>query len=263
MLMASSWNVISGTTGQNSYAHAAFASLGAYTSALVSQYWGWPLWITIPISGMVGTVLGGLLGALCLRLSGSYLALVTLAFSEMTRLVLINEDQWTRGALGLQTVPLFESHSKVSASLLFAGYLILVLITIAWVRRSHIGLFFRAVKADEVAAASLGVHTKKYRILAFAGASSVAATAGALYGHYLGLITPDMGSLSQMFLILAMTVLGGLGTFWGPLLGAITLEVLSEKFRIFGDHHILVFGLVTLIVYRVRPQGLLGRKGAT
>jgi branched-chain amino acid transport system permease protein len=257
VLMSSSWNWIAGSTGQSTYSHAAFASLGAYMSALLGIQLGGSLVFSIAFAFGLGVFLGSALGVLCLRLTGTYLALVTLAFSEVVRLIITNEDQWTRGALGLQVPPLFEDFSKVSAMRLFLVVNVFVLALLLCFRKSRWGLWFRSIMADEVAAASLGVNTRFYRTFAFSISSGIASLSGALYGHYLGLISPDLGSLSQMFLILAMTLLGGLGTFWGPVIGAIILEVFSEQFRVFGEHHVLVFGVVTLLMYRFRSEGLV------
>ncbi|MBU6152728.1 MAG: branched-chain amino acid ABC transporter permease [Bdellovibrionales bacterium] len=263
-ILASSWNVVAGMTGFATYSHAAFASLGAYVSALITLYFGLPILISLPLAFFCGALFGGLLGKLSLRLNGTYLALVTLAFSELFRLFLTNEDQWTRGALGLK-VPLLWSDSengvvaqKIAALMIFGVVLVSLMIFIRRVRRSRTGLHLRAILSDELAAASLGVQTEKLRVWVFSASSAVASLAGALYGHYLGLISPEMGSLSQMFLILAMTILGGMGTWLGPVIGALGLEILSEGLRDFGQHHVFLYALVVLLVFRWRPQGLLG-----
>jgi branched-chain amino acid transport system permease protein len=265
-LLASSWNVIAGMTGFATYSHAAFAALGAYASAYFSMHLGWPLPAALLFSALVGAGFGALLGKLCLRLSGTYLALITLAFSELLRLVLTNEDQWTRGTLGLQ-VPMLRAEiaanpvlHKLQSLALFTGALMLLLLAIRYLRRSRPGLHLRAILSDELAAATLGVRTERLRILVFSGSSAVASLAGALYGHYLGLISPDMGNLSQMFLVLAMTVLGGLGTFWGPVLGAVLLEFLSEAVRDAGQAHVLIYAAIVLLIYRFRPEGILGAR---
>jgi len=123
---------------------------------------------------------------------------------------------------------------------------------------SNIGLNFRAVQNDERAAASLGVDVVRMRVLAFTVSSALAGMAGALFGHYLLLITPEIPSLSQQFLILSMTVIGGMGSFLGPIVGAFSLEIFAEYIRAYGEYHVLVFGLVALVVARLAPKGLMG-----
>ena len=265
-ILASSWNLIAGMTGFASYSHAAFAALGAYAAGYFSIHLGGSPALALPFAFFTGAILGAALGKLCLRLSGTYLALVTLAFSELLRMVLTNEDQWTRGDLGL-SVPLFWSDSGLSVAnqkfrifVLFALVLVALLISIHRLKKSRLGLHLRAILSDELAAASLGVRTEWLRIGVFSVSSAVASLAGALFAHDQGLITPGIGSLSQMFLILAMTILGGMGTLFGPVLGAVLLEMLSEGFRSTGQMHVLIFALCVLILYRVRPSGLLGRR---
>ena len=123
---------------------------------------------------------------------------------------------------------------------------------------ANIGLNFRAVQNDERAASALGVDVVRVRVLAFTVSSALAGMAGALYGHYLLLITPQIPSLDQQFLVLSMTVIGGLGSFAGPIIGAFSLEILSEYIRAYGEYHVLAFGLVALVVARFAPKGLVG-----
>jgi branched-chain amino acid transport system permease protein len=120
------------------------------------------------------------------------------------------------------------------------------------------GLNFRAVQNDERAAAALGVDVVRTRVLAFTVSAALAGMAGALYGHYLLLITPHIPSLDLQFLVLAMTVIGGMGSFAGPIIGAFSLEILSEYIRVYGEYHTLVFGLIALVVARLAPKGIVG-----
>ncbi|MBI4406259.1 MAG: branched-chain amino acid ABC transporter permease [Deltaproteobacteria bacterium] len=258
ILLSSSWNLIAGYTGLVSFAHAGFAALGAYSSGLLTLYLG-----LSPISGIcIGTCFAGLagltLGGITLRLGGIYLSLTTLGFSEILRIIITNEEKWTRGTMGLQVPGLFSTYSKSSYYYAFLFIAIVVLILTWRLVHSNLGLCFRAVMDDELAANTSGVPTNQVRLIAFTGSSAIAGLAGALYGHYLMLITPDIGSLGQMFLILAMTMVGGLGTILGPVVGAIFLQVLSEKIRVYGEYHLLVFGLVTLVIVLFAPQGLMG-----
>jgi branched-chain amino acid transport system permease protein len=258
VMMASSWNLLAGFTGQVSFAHAAFAGVGAYTSGILAAKAGLPPLVGLPIGIAVAAVLGLALGSLCIRMGGIYLSLTTLGFSEILRIIVTNEYEITRGTMGLKVPPLFGEYSKtVSFYVLLVGA-VLILLLIRRILNSDLGTSFRAVQNDETAAASLGIPVVRVRILAFVIAGAMAGFAGSLYGHYLMLITPHILSLDLMFLVLAMTVIGGMGTFIGPVVGALFLETLSEYIRVYGEYHILIFGLVALAAARFAPQGMVG-----
>jgi branched-chain amino acid transport system permease protein len=261
VMMASSWNLIAGFTGQVSFAHAAFSGIGAYASGMVAVNLGVPPWLGILIGTGVAALLGLGLGYLCIRMGGIYLSLTTLGFSEILRIIITNEDKWTRGTMGLQIPGFFSEYSKANYYYLFLVVTIFLLIVIYWIIHSEMGLTFRAVLNDELAASSSGINTIRVRILAFTISSAMAGLAGGLYGHYLMLITPDIPSLGQMFLVLAMAVIGGMGSFIGPIIGSFVLEILSEYIRIYGEYHVLLFGLVALAMARFAPEGLMGIVG--
>ena len=258
VMMASSWNLLAGYTGQVSFAHAAFAGVGAYVSGMLVVFLGLSPWVGIFAGGVVAAVLGFGLGFLCIRMGGIYLSLTTLGFSEILRIIITNEDKWTRGTMGLQTPGLLAEYSKTSYYFLFLIFTVLMLILIYKLIHSEWGVTFRAVLNDEVAASSSGIHTIQARILAFTLTSGMAGLAGGLYGHYLMLVTPDIPSLGQMFLVLAMAVIGGMGSFAGPVIGAFVLEILSEYIRSWGEYHVLLFGLIALAMARFAPEGIIG-----
>lgn len=258
VMMASSWNLLAGYTGQVSFAHAAFAAVGAYTSGLCSITFHLSPLLTALLGAGVAAFLGLLVGTLCIRMGGIYLSLTTLAFSEILRIVLDNEYEVTRGTMGLQAPFFFPTYSKTMAFYLMLLVTVGMLLLIYRIIHSDLGTSFRAVQNDETAAASLGVNIVRVRIIAFVISSALAGLAGALYGHYHQLITPEISSLNTMFLVLAMTVIGGLGTFVGPVVGALFLEVLSEYIRIYGEFHVLIFGLIALVISRFAPVGLMG-----
>ncbi len=258
VLMASSWNLLAGYTGQVSFAHAAFAGIGAYTSGILAAKLGLHPLLGLPLGVLLAALLSLFLGRLCIRMGGIYLSLTTLAFSEIIRLVINNEYEITRGTMGLKVPFLIGPYSKATAFYIMLAAVAGVLLLIRWILRSDLGLRFRAVLNDEVAASSLGVPVVKVRLIAFVISGAIAGLAGSLYGHYLTLITPHIPSLDLMFLVLAMAVIGGLGTFVGPIIGALFLEVLSEYIRVYGEFHVLFFGLVALAFARFAPQGIVG-----
>lgn len=258
VMMASSWNLLAGFTGQVSFAHAAFAGIGAYASGILAAKAGLNPWLGIAVGMAAAGLLGFLVGVLCLRMGGIYLSLTTLGFSEILRIIITNEYEITRGTMGLQVPALMPVYSKTLYFYIMLGAALLSLIVIYRMIYSDTGLNFRAVQNDEQAASSLGVDVVRIRVLAFTVSSVIAGMAGGLYGHYLLLITPEIPSLDQQFLVLAMAVIGGLGSFSGPIIGAFTLVVLSEYIRGYGEYHVLVFGLVALAMARFSPKGIVG-----
>lgn len=258
VIMASSWNLIAGYTGQVSFAHAAFAGVGAYFSGMLAVYAQVHPAVGIPLGSLLAGVLGLALGGLCIRMGGIYLSLTTLGFSEILRIIITNEEQWTRGTMGLQIPGIFPVYSKTYYYFLFLGVTAALLFIMRRLLSSETGLAFRAVLNDELAASSSGINTVRIRLMAFTWSSAMAGLGGALYGHYLMLITPDIPSLGQMFLVLAMAVIGGMGSFAGPIIGAIVLEFLSEYIRIYGEYHLLLFGLIALVIARFAPSGMVG-----
>ena len=258
VMMASSWNLLAGYTGQVSFGHAAMAGIGAYTSGILAVKAGVDPWVGVCVGTAIAALLGLGLGALCLKMGGIYLSLTTLAFSQILHIVIVNEYDVTRGTMGLQVPGLMAEYSKITYYYIMLAAAALTLAILYRMIHSNLGLNFRAVQNDEVAAKSVGVKVLQVRVLAFTVASAMAGFAGGLYGHYLLLITPEIPSLDLQFNVLAMTVIGGMGSFIGPVIGAFALNILSEKIRDYGEYHVLVFGLVALVVARFAPNGLLG-----
>ena len=211
---------------------------GAYTSGILAAKFGVNPWIGVFIGTAVAAIFGLALGVLCLKMGGIYLSLTTLGFSEILRIIITNEFEITRGTMGLQVPGLVEVYSKVVYFYIMLAAGAVTLIVLFRLIYSNQGLNFRAVQNDERAAASLGVNVIRVRVLAFTLSSALAGMAGGLYGHYLMLVTPEIPSLDQQFLILSMTVIGGLGSFFGPIIGAFSLEILSEYIRRYGEYHV-------------------------
>jgi branched-chain amino acid transport system permease protein len=258
VMMASSWNLLAGYTGQVSFGHAAMAGIGAYTSGILAVKAGIDPWIGVCVGTGIAALLGLGLGTLCLKMGGIYLSLTTLAFSQILHIVIVNEYDVTRGTMGLQVPGLMSEYSKITYYYIMLASAALMLTILYRMIHSNLGLNFRAVQNDEAAAKSVGVKVLQVRVLAFTVASAMAGFAGSLYGHYLLLITPEIPSLDLQFNVLAMAVIGGMGSFFGPVIGAFALNILAEKIRDYGEYHVLVFGLVALVVARFAPKGLVG-----
>ncbi len=255
-LLASSWALLAGYAGQFSFAHVAFAALGGYASALLTLHLGIPPVLGIVAGVALAMVAGALIGWLVLRLSGPYLALFTLAISEIFRLILVAEQQLTRGSLGLRVPGLFAGESDRPSYYLGLGLLVLALLLMAGLLRSRVGLFLRAIREDEGAARAAGVNTTLYKILVFVVTSGLAGLAGTYYGPFIGILTPGIVILPEMGLVIAMAVVGGIESLPGAAVGAVLVYVLSELTREYGQWRFVLLGLALILVQRFAQNGL-------
>ena len=257
-ILASSWSLLVGYVGRISFAHVAMSGLGAYTSVLASGGFGWPLYMSIPLAGLVTGVVGLAIGRLCLRLHGAYLGLTTIAFSEIVRITITAEYEVTRGSLGLSAVGLFETTERIPYYYSFLALLLVCLLIMWLVLRSRIGLFFAAIREDEDAAASLGVKVVRWKIFAFTFSSVIAGIAGGFYAHFVQLVAPSMMSIQEMGFVLSMAVVGGFQNIFYAALGGVFLEVLLEALREIGEWRMTLFGIVVILILRFAPNGLFG-----
>ena len=261
VVLAVGWNLLAGYTGQFSLAHHTFAGAGAYTSALLVQYARLPMLAGIVAGAALATVLGYALGSLCLRMRAIYLALATWAFAESIRLLVTVEYQITRGDLGLKTSLLFGTPRATPYYYLFLG-LALAASLAAWeIVHSRVGIYLRAIRDDEEAAAAMGVDTFKWKRVAFVVSAVFAAVAGGFQAHYIGLLSPAPMKFNEMATIVIMVIVGGLRTFFGPILGAVFIEVLSELLRGWGEVRMVLFAFLVIAVARLYPGGLVGMLG--
>jgi len=257
-ILASSWNLLAGYTGQISFAHAALSSIGAYTSALLVINLGIPTLGGIVMGGLSSFVVGYLLGKVCLRLRGPYLALTTISFSEIFRIIVTIEYEYTRGSLGLNVPPLFEARDFITYYFVFLGLFTVIMSIKYLMLRSRIGLFLRSIREDEEASNGMGVDTVKWKQFAFAVSGLFAGLAGSFLAHFILVVSPEMGRLGEMALIISMTVIGGMGTFWGPVIGAFIVEFASELLRDVGRLQLVVFGALILVIIRYFREGIWG-----
>lgn len=255
-MLALGWNLLAGFTGQFSLAPAAFAMLGAYATALLDYHLQAPLAIGIP-AAIIGTaLLGWLLGRIVLRLKGPYLALTTLSFAEIARVVIGNSHEFTRGDQGLNVPTLM--HSRVGYYYLFVVVLALVLLLLYALMRSRAGRFWLAIRDDETGAETRGINVVRYKTLAFALSCAICGLAGSLYGTFSQLVSPELGLLLQTGLVIAMVVIGGMGTLTGPIAGALIVYLASEWMRGFGQIQMIVFSIVVILFARFLRTGLWG-----
>jgi branched-chain amino acid transport system permease protein len=255
-VIVASWDLLAGYTGQLSFGQLAFSAIGGYTSALLVQDYGITLFFG-PLLGSIAAAGAGLfLGIICLRLKGIYLGLVTFGFEEIVRnLIAINYDV-TGGEGGLRTSLFFATISQVPYYFLMLGILSLSVVVIYLLVNSRIGVFLKAIREDQEAAAALGVNTVNYKILAFVLSSFLTGLAGAFYAHYEGLLSPEMAVMTTMAVVVAMGVVGGTGSLFGPVVSAIVLESVVEYFRVLGEARYLVFGALLILTLRFMPGGM-------
>jgi branched-chain amino acid transport system permease protein len=255
-LLALGWNLLAGFTGQFSLAPAAFAMLGAYATALLDYHGKWPLAIGIPAAVAGTAFLGWLLGRIVLRLKGPYLALTTLSFAEIARVVIGNSHEFTRGDQGLNVPALMES--RVGYYYLFLGVLLAVLCMLQLLMRGRAGRFWLAIRDDETGAESRGIDVVRFKTLAFALSCAICGLAGSLYGTFSQLVSPELGLLLQTGLVISMVVIGGMGTLTGPIVGALLVYLSSEWLRGVGNIQLIVFSVVVIVFARFFRTGLWG-----
>ncbi|HEV8672830.1 MAG TPA: branched-chain amino acid ABC transporter permease [Methylomirabilota bacterium] len=269
-LLAQAWNLLGGYCGQISLGNAVFFGIGAYTSSVLGMWWGVSPWLGMAAGMGLAVVVSQVIGFPCFRLRGHYFAIATIAIGEIVQTIMINWDA-LGGARGLwlpikpETLVNFQFHRAkwpyyYIALGLFAG---VFAVTVA-VERSRIGYYFRAIREDPEAAQSLGVPLTRYKLLAIALSAGFTALGGSFYAQYVLFIDPEsVFPLSLSILICLVAVLGGVGTRWGPFLGAIILIPLSEATRVyFGGTgkavDLMIYGGLIVLVAVFQPGGLTG-----
>lgn len=258
-------NIVVGLSGQLVLGYVAFYAVGAYAYALLNADFGLGFWTVLPIGGALAAVFGILLGFPVLRLRGDYLAIVTLGFGEIVRLVLENWGSVTRGPSGISKIArpgLFGMELSVSEATTYIYYLILaaVIFTIFAVGRlkdSRIGRAWQALREDEIACEAMGIDLTTTKLTAFALGACWAGFAGVIFAAKTTFINPASFTFLESAMILAMVVLGGMGSTLGVVLGALVLILLPEYLRAFSEYRMLIFGAAMVLMMVFRPQGLV------
>jgi len=274
VLLTSSWNLLAGYAGLLNLGHAAFYGIGAYSSALLAMNFNISPWLGFPIGGMVAAIFGILLAIPSLRLSGPYLVITTIGFSEIMRMVAMNWVSLTRGSLGLYGIPpltpikLSENLSIEFVSEQNAYYvvLIIVILTLCLMRkllRSEFGITLKSIREDEMGSESIGINTSQYKLAVFMISTFFAGLAGSFYAHYVRLVSPEMLTLGETFAVLTMAMVGGLGTLSGPVVGAVLLTFLSEGLRFLAeiiniDIRLIIYGAMLMLTILFMRNGVVG-----
>jgi len=235
--------------GLLSLANAAFMGIGAYTAAMISMQTALPFPLALAAGALLPALVALIIGIPTLRLSGVYLAMATLGFGEVVRVIVLNMEI-TGGPMGLNGIPLKTEFWHIALLLAATLYFL------ARVRRSKIGRAFEAIKADEVAARLMGVNVPAYKLLAFVIGAAIAGIAGGLNAHYTFTIGPNNYAFENAVEILTMAVFGGIGNLIGPSIGATILTLLPEVLRYFKEFRLAINGLILILVVLYLPNGI-------
>lgn len=265
VMLALGLNVVVGLAGQLVLGYAAFYAVGAYTYGLLYQYFGLGFWVCLPLGGFMAVLAGLLLGLPVLGLRGDYLAIVTLGFGEIVRLLLQNFGDITGGPRGISNIArpgFFGMEMGIEASTIYIYYLVLVavMVTILMLTRlknSRVGLALRALREDEIASTAMGIDTMKVKLSAFALCSCWAGFAGVIFASKTTFINPASFTFMESAMILSMVVLGGMGSIWGVVVAAMLLILVPEYLRAFSEYRMLLFGGTMVLMMIFRPQGLV------
>lgn len=256
IIMAVSLNMVTGFLGQLVLGHAGFMSVGAYTAALFTLYSNLPEWLAFPLGillgGIVALLFGIVIGIPALRLRGDYLAIITLGFGEIIR-VIINSLGFTGGAKGLSGIPNTTNFSNV--------YLVMVLCVVIMTTflRSRHGRAVISIRENEIAAEACGVRTTYYKMAAFVLSAFFAGIAGALYAHHVGVLSPAKFDFNYSIEFLVMVVLGGMGSITGSVVSAIALTIVPELLREFSDYRMVIYAVLLIVTMLFKPSGLFGK----
>jgi branched-chain amino acid transport system permease protein len=258
-------NIVVGLAGLLDLGYVAFYAVGAYSYALLNHHFGIGFWTALPIGAGVGVLFGILLGFPVLRLRGDYLAIVTLGFGEIIRLILENWNEFSFGPSGIANIPrpsLFSIQLSLQNATIYLYYLmiLLVLFTIFVVNRlqdSRIGRAWIALREDEVACEAMGVDRRKTKLTAFALGATWAGMAGVIFAAKTTFINPASFTIWESIIILCIVVLGGMGSIIGVIVGALILILLPEYLRAFSEYRMLIFGGMLVLMMVFRPGGIV------
>lgn len=260
-LLGTGLNILAGYTGQVSLGQAAFYGIGAYVTGLLNVNLGLPFLATLPIAVLVAAVFGVILAVPALKVTGSYLALLTIGFGEITRMVLVNWKEVTRGPAGVVGIKSPSVFGFQFDTLQKYYFLILFFVVVGTVYqrmliRSRAGRAFIAIMEDSKAAELIGIDITRYKIKSFVISAVYSAVAGVLYAHMINYISPDTFTAYDSSLILWVVIIGGLGHLPAPILGAVVMSVLPELLRWLGNWRLVIYGVTLILVIMYYPGGL-------
>ena len=255
-ILAASWDLLSGFTGQMNFGHALFFGVGAYTAAMLNLNAHIPPWACVPLGAAAAVLTGLIIGIPCLRLKHTYLALTTMAFPIILMGIVFALPNLTGGELGISGL------QRISNSLIGNYYIyvviMLTLCTIMWkITDSNTGIIFHAIREDELAVRASGINTTRYKLLAFCLSGFFAGISGGLYAHYMRIAGPSTLEVSMSFTVVIWAVFGGIATIYGPIAAVFILFPLLEFLRFWPQLRTLMFAVVVLLILLYMPEGLI------
>ena len=256
VLLALSLNLVLGYTGQLNLGQSAFFGIGAYVSTILVKTYGWNFWFAALAAVAAAGMLGLALAAFAARLRGHYLAIASLGFAVITYQVLINWEKVTEGVRGIYGI-LPPVGSTLALFYLVAGIALAVYVLMDNLVSSPVGDTLRSIREDEISAASLGVNGALWKAFAFGIGAAIAGLAGCFYPGFVGTLVPDAFNIVESFTMMAMVIVGGMGTMIGPVIGAIVLTFLPELLRGFGEMRLMIYGLALTLVVLFMPGGMV------
>jgi len=265
IIISLSLNLITGFTGQLVLGMAGFMSVGAYTTAICIMRLNIPIFFALIIGGLVTSIFGIMIGFPTLRLRGDYLAVTTLGFGEIIRVIMINLGGLTGGASGLKKIPVFYDtddfilYEVIRFGWVF-GFLILTIVVVSNLIKSSPGRAIISIREDEIASNSMGINVAYYKMLSFTVASFLAGIGGGLYAIFSGYLNPTTFGFMYSVNFVVIVVLGGLGSITGTIISGIAFTFIQECLRVFEDFRLVIFGLALIIIMLFWPRGLMSMK---
>jgi len=256
VLLALSLNLVMGYTGQLNLGQSAFFGIGAYVSTILIKTYGWNFWLAAGAAVAAAGLVGVALAAFAVRLRGHYLAIASLGFAVITYQVLVNWESVTQGVRGIYGI-LAPVPDTVALFYLVAGLGLVVYFLLDNLVRSPVGDTLRAIREDEVSAAALGVNAAVWKAFAFGLGAAIAGLAGCFYTGFVGTLVPDAFGIVESFTMMAMVIVGGMGTMIGPVIGAVVLTFLPEVLRDFGELRLMIYGVALTLVVLFMPGGIV------
>jgi branched-chain amino acid transport system permease protein len=256
VILACSWDLLSGFTGNINFGHAFFIGGAGYAGALLNLNLGWPYWITLPLGGLAAALFGLVVGTVTLRLKGPYFAAVTFCFGALLYKWLMVSSKSLGGEEGLSGIqPLTESPM---GNYYFSGIMMLAVIFILYfLSKSSFGIILRSIGENEIASEGSGINTTYFKVVAFIISAGLAGCAGSMYAHAQMHVGPEMAHDSLSSLVLMMAVVGGMGSIIGPIIGAYLLTLVNENLRFLGELRLLMYSGAVVAVIFFAPKGLL------
>lgn len=261
VIIALSLNLISGFTGQLALGHAGFMAIGAYSTAVLIMRLNIPMFPAILIGGLVTAAFGLVIGFPTLRCKGDYLAIVTLGFGEIIRVIMINTENITGGAAGLKGIPSFSEDINLSPIISFVWvYLFMIgaIVLISNLINSSHGRAIVSIREDEIAANAMGINVFYYKMFAFTISAFIAGIGGGLYALLFGYLNPTMFNFMKSCDFLIIVVLGGMGSIVGTVATGFILTYLQEFLRILQDYRLVIYPLILIFIMLFKPDGLIG-----